>query len=321
MTPTNVTNDSNEKPLEVYIVEKAESTAIYLMNKAEIDSQIATAHAFPRSLDTFKKRATGMVTLDVETAEKCIYRRPVGKDDSGKQVFAEGKSIRMAEIVGACYGNLRVGSNIIEQTPRQVVARGFAHDLETNFGATSECIESTVKKNGQPYDERMRVVIAKVALAKARRDATFMVVPGALCKTIETAARETALGKGQTMEQRRKNVLEWILKLGIDQKRVWAALAVKGIDDCGIEELTILKGLKTAITDKEVTIDDAFPLSKQEEVNEKKENLRKGKKKAEEKAPIITQAQAANQPAPPIDNKGQASIPMDEKPPVKAEMP
>ena len=257
------TNNQIEKQetvnAEVIQNDKNESVAVYLLQKAEIDSQIATAHAFPRSLDVFKKRATEMATLDVETAGSCIYRRPVGKDSYGKQTFAEGKSIRMAEIVGACYGNLRVGATIIEQTTRQVIARGFAHDLETNFAATSECVEATVKRNGQPYDERMRIVIAKVALSKARRDATFMVVPGALCKTIELAARETALGKGQTMEQRRKNAIEWISKLAIDAKRVWAALGVNGIEDCGIEELTTLKGLKTAITDKEVTIEEAFP--------------------------------------------------------------
>jgi len=279
MENTNVVKTNNGAEAvnaELITPEKAETVALYLLQKAEIDSQIATAHAFPRSLETFKKRATEMATLDVETAGSCIYRRPVGKDEYGKQTFAEGKSIRMAEIVGACYGNLRVGATIIEQTPRQVIARGFAHDLETNFAATSECIEATVKKNGQPYDERMRVVVAKVALAKARRDATFMVVPGALCKTIEVAARETALGKGQTMEQRRKNAMEWISKLAIDVKRVWAALSVNGIEDCGIEELTTLKGLKTAITDKDITIEEAFPVpgAEDKKTDEQKESER-----------------------------------------------
>ncbi len=248
-------------------VEHVESTSLYLLNKAEIDSQIATAHAFPRSLDRFKKMATEMATLDVETASSCIYRRPVGKDATGKQTFAEGKSIRLAEIVGASYGNLRVGASIVDQSPRQVVARGFAHDLETNFAATSECVESTVKRNGQPYDERMRIVIAKVALAKARRDATFMVVPGALCKTVEIAARETALGKGQTMEQRRTGALSWIQKLAIPIDRVWTALGVSGIDDCGIEELTTLKGIATAIKDNEITIEEAFPDPKKKETS------------------------------------------------------
>ena len=65
---------------ELLTAEKTETVALYLLQKAEIDSQIATAHAFPRSLDIFKKRATEMATLDVETAGSCIYRRPVGKD-------------------------------------------------------------------------------------------------------------------------------------------------------------------------------------------------------------------------------------------------
>jgi len=72
--------------------------ALEQIEKANIDIQIATAHTYPRSLALFNKRALEMVTLDEETAQSCIYRRPVGKE-KGKVIYAEGKSIRMAEIV------------------------------------------------------------------------------------------------------------------------------------------------------------------------------------------------------------------------------
>jgi hypothetical protein len=165
----------------------------------------------------------------------------------------------MAEIVGACYGNLRVQATLIEQTPRFVRARGVAHDLESNFAASSEVIESTVKADGTPFSERMAVVVAKAALSKARRDATFMVVPGALCKSMEEAARTTALGTTATLGKRRAMVMDWLNKIGVDPSRVFAALGIKGIDDIGMEQLETLTGIKTALKDKEVTIDEAFP--------------------------------------------------------------
>ena len=232
--------------------------AVESMTRAEIDIQITTAHRFPRSMAAFKKRALDMACIDEETALSCIYSRPVGMKN-GKQTFAEGLSVRMAEIVGAAYGNLRVGATLIEQTERFVRARGFAHDLEANFAATSEVIESTVKRDGTPYDERMRVVIAKACLAKALRDATFKVVPRALCKPIESEARKIALGDAKTLETRRKGVFEWVGKLGIAAERVFAALGIEGEEDIGADELKILLGLHTAIKDGDVSVDEAFP--------------------------------------------------------------
>jgi hypothetical protein len=209
-------------------------------------------------MEVFKATAISMATIDEETAESCLYRRPVGMKD-GVQQFAEGMSVRMAEIVGASYGNLRVAAQIIEQTPRFVRARGMAHDLQSNFAASSEVIESTVKKNGTPYDERMRIVIAKSALAKARRDATFQVVPRALAKPVEAEVRKVLLGDSQTLERRRATVCGWIAKVGLDEKRVWKALGIAGRSELNIDVLATLTGIRTAIKDNEVTIDEAFP--------------------------------------------------------------
>jgi hypothetical protein len=238
-------------------IEVMPTSVLESITRGEIDIQIATAHKYPRSLDVYKKRAIAMATIDIETAESCLYARPVG---GGK--VAEGMSVRMAEIVGACYGNLRVGAIILEITDTQVKARGVAHDLETNFASSSDIIESCLKSDGKtPYDARMRVTVAKAAVAKARRDATFQVVPKALARPIERAVRALlADEKIQTFTERRDAVLKWITeRLKIEPARVWALLGVKGQDDLQQEHLDLLAGLKTALKDGEVTIDEAFP--------------------------------------------------------------
>lgn len=245
-------------------VETMELTAVdgnslAVIERENIDMQIATAHKFPRSIANFTKNAVAYATIDEETAESCIYRRPVGKDKFGKQTFAEGMSVRTAEIVGSCFGNLRVGARIIEQTPKYVKAQGVALDLESNFYASSEVIESTVDKYGKPYPERMRIVVAKATLAKARRDATFQVVPKALAKPIEKAVRALLYGDVKSLSKRREAASSWIKKLGIDEKRVFDALGVGGIEDMTEKELEILTGLRNAIKDKDSTIDEAFP--------------------------------------------------------------
>ena len=239
---------------EVITPEVIPLNAIEAIQRGEIDIQISTAHKYPRSLTQFNKRATDMISTDEETAASCIYSRPVG---NGKH--AEGKSVRLAEIVATSYGNIRVGSVIVEQTERYVKVRGYAHDLESNFASACEVIEPTIKKDGKPYDERMRIVAAKAALAKARRDATFQVIPGALCKALEETARKVAIGDAATLEKRRGMVMDWIGKLGIKVERVFAAIEVKGVEEIGLEKLALLTGIKTSIKDGDVTVDEAFP--------------------------------------------------------------
>lgn len=258
------------------------SDMLAAITRGEIDVQISTAKKYPRSMTAFKARAVEMATMDEETAESCLYCRPVGKkknEKTGKweEEYAEGMSIRMAEIVAASYGNLRYGSMIIEQTPEKVVARGACHDLESNLAATSEVHESTMtseykdKRTGEitpprPYSERMRMVVAKAALSKAARDAIFKVVPKALARPIEAEVRRLLAGDGTaaSISKRRSNAMAWVKKLGIDVSRVFRALGVQGEEDVGVAQLERLLGIKTALRDNEITVDEAFPAEERE---------------------------------------------------------
>lgn len=252
-----MSNEPNSEPqsLELTVLPP---TAIESLTRGEIDCQISVARKFPRSLQRFQANAKGMVTIDQEVAESCIYSRPVGMEN-GQMKYAEGMSIRMAEIVSACYGNIRSGAILVEQTERKVTARGFCHDLETNTFVAWEVTELTVKKNGQPYGEAQRNVVAKATLAKAQRDAIFKVVPKALCRPIELDARRMITGNAASFDTKKANVVVWISRLGIDQARVWNALGITGPGDLKGEHLLTLHGLKTSIKDGDVKIDEAFP--------------------------------------------------------------
>lgn len=251
------------EPKEVSL-EVVSSSALEAITRGEIDVQVSTAKKYPRSITLFKETALSMATYDMETAESCIYVRPVGKEKDEKtgrweQKFAEGLSIRAAEIVAASYGNIRVGAMIIEQTPRKVVCRGYAHDLQSNYAAQAEAVEVTVKANGEPYTERQAAVVAKACLSKAFRDAIFRVVPKAMFKSVENECRKMIAGDGKSFEHRRAAVVQWVQRLGIDPARVWSALKIEGQDDLTPDHLLTLTGLRTAIKDNETTVDDAFP--------------------------------------------------------------
>lgn len=275
-------NEINEATLEVL-----QPSAIEALERAAVDVQVSTAHKFPRSLELFKKRSLAMATLDVDTAESCIYLRPVGKKD-GKMQYAEGASIRMAEIVAASYGNIRVAARIIEQTERYVKCEGVAHDLESNYAAKSETMEPTVTREGKPFSEGMRAVVAKACLAKAFRDAIFKVVPRALCKTVYDSAKNVATGKDQPISERIKRVQAWIGTLKIDEARVFAMLEVKGWSEVTPDHLLKLTGIKTAMGDGDVSIDDAFPPIKTEPKAPEATGLEKAKTSSQKTEPAKT---------------------------------
>jgi hypothetical protein len=258
------------------------ANALEQIERASIDIQIATAKKYPRSMAKFYERATAMVTFDAETAASCLYRRPVGKEN-GVMKYAEGESVRLAEIVAASFGNIRVAGRITEMEPRHVKAQGVAFDLETNTAYTAEVVESTVNKQGVPFSERMRVVVSKSAQSKAIRDAIFRVIPKSLCKSLVIKAKEVAKGDAKTFDARRKAVVEWIKTLKIDAKRVWDAIGIKGEADITIEVLLLLAGLKTAIEEGDCTINEAFPKPEAEQTGSTADRIKDKFDKPDEK--------------------------------------
>jgi len=227
--------------------------ALATLAKAEIDIQISTAHAYPRSLATFKTRAKSMATLDEETAAGCFYAVP----RAGKTI--EGPSIRLAEIIGSAWGNLRYGARIVEEGAEFVTAQGVCHDLETNVAATLEVRRRIVGKNGQRFSADMIGTTCNAACAIALRNAIFKVIPMVFTRDIYNAAKAVAIGDSKTLESRRQGAFEHFQKLGIESARVLQTIGKRAIEDVDLEDLTALTGLKTALRDGDTTLDLAFP--------------------------------------------------------------
>ena len=91
--------------------------SLSLITKAEIDVQISTAKAFPRSLKQFQDRAMSMATFSEEIAASCSYALPRG----GKSL--EGPSVRLAEIIVSSFGNIRSGARVIANDGKTITAR------------------------------------------------------------------------------------------------------------------------------------------------------------------------------------------------------
>ena len=226
--------------------------ALQAIMSAEVDIQIKTAKAYPRSIKQFKADATEMACLDEETAASMFYVLPRG----GKKI--EGPSVRLAEVVGSSWGNLRYGARIMGIDDKFITAQGNCFDLQKNIAASVEVKRRITDKNGRRFNDDMIQTTSNAACAIALRAAIFKVVPFAFVKPIYEQAKMTSLGKAESMSAKRHKAMDWFLKAGASQEQLLEFLGRKGLDDVTIDDLIVLRGVCTAIRDGETTIEDAL---------------------------------------------------------------
>lgn len=241
----------NENGVQVTPVIVA-NDALSLITKAEIDIQISTAKAFPRSLKMFLDKAMSMATLSEDIAASCSYSLPRG----GKSL--DGKSVRLAEIVCSAYGNIRAGARVIANDGKTITAQGICHDLETNNCVTIEVKRRITGKDGKPFNEDMQVVTGNAACAIAYRNAVFKVVPSALTDDVYEKAKEVARGTAETLVKRRDKALEYFHALKVADKQICEVLEIKKVEDIDLDKLAMLTGMRAAIKNGEATIQSLF---------------------------------------------------------------
>lgn len=257
-----MTDEKKVEPIDVEVIETTQDAALTLITKAEIDTQIATAHAFPRSIAKFVKDVMSLATVTPEIAESCIYALPRGNKT------VEGPSVRLAEIVASAYGNLKTGARIIFNDGKHVTAQGITHDLEKNVSHTEEVKRSILQhewKNGQKtgkmvtMNEDMQTVTGRAACAIAYRNAVFKVVPAALIQDVYEKIKEIVKGTIETLGERRKKALAYFTALGVKEADVFEVINVKGIEDIDLDKFALLRGMCSAHRNGEATLEVLFP--------------------------------------------------------------
>jgi len=244
MTDTNI--------IEREVQSSSDSMLIANLSRAELDQQITTARAFPRSLKRFMNECMDMATLNEQVAADCIYALP----RDGKTI--EGPSARLAEIVASAWGNCRAGSRIVSEDAEFVTAQGVFHDLERNVSITYEVRRRITDRSGRKFKPDMIAVTGNAACSIALRNAVFKGVPKAFWSGIYDAARQAAVGDVKTIANKRADALAYLQKMGVTEAQVLAVLNLQGVEDIGTDQLATLRGLITAIKDGDTTVDQAF---------------------------------------------------------------
>lgn len=223
--------------------------------RANIDAQVSTAKRYPRNLKNVLENIYFLATQDKETADNCFYT--IKRD--GKTI--RGASVRLAEIISNCYGNIRASSRIISNDGRVLTAQGICWDLENNVAYSIEVKRKITHKDGTPFSEDMQVVTANAVCSIAIRNAIFKCVPLGITNSVQERIKKVVLGSENDFTTIRKIAVEYFENQGVPTKTILSLFEKKTIDDLTREDVFDLRGIANAIKDGDTTLELAFSLS------------------------------------------------------------
>ena len=226
--------------------------------RAEVDQQIATARAMPRSIQRAVSSIMTLATLDDESAEECIYALP----RDGKSI--RGPSVRLAEIIASQWGNCRVGARVVhvDRFEKYVEAEGVFHDLETNTATTARVRRRISLKSGRVMSDDMIVVTGNAACAIAKRNAILGAVPKAVWRKAFNAVESVVAGDVQTLANRRAEALKFLARYGVKPEQLYERLEIAGEDDLTLDHLVTVRGMCAALKSGEAEVEEFFPAKK-----------------------------------------------------------
>lgn len=224
------------------------------VERASVDSQVATAKQYPRNLQRSVDNAIVMATMDEETAQSCGYALPRG----GKPIT--GPSVHLAKIIVSNWGNMRTEAKVVQITDKQIISRGTAWDLETNVASAFEVRRSIVDKKGNRFSDDMITVTGNAANSIAYRNAVFSVVPKSIVDKVYKSAQKMITGDLSDEEKlikRRSSAIGFFRdEYGISEEEVIKLCGKQTINQIRAEQIALLLGMVQSLKDGDTTVDD-----------------------------------------------------------------
>lgn len=262
--------------LEDYEVLSVESTQAQLvqvdvLERANVDSQVATAKQYPRSIKRSIDNSIVMATMDAETAQSCGYALPRG----GKPIT--GPSVHLAKIIVSNWGNMRTEAKVVQITDKQIISRGTCWDLEANVASAFEVRRSIVGKGGQRFSDDMITVTGNAANSIAYRNAVFSVVPKSIVDKVYKEAQHMITGdlSDETKLIKRRNA---VIEGFNDTYSVTEAEVIKlcgkhTVNQIKADEIALLIGMAQSLKDGDTTVEELMkPIRESKEARNNKLN-------------------------------------------------
>lgn len=241
------------------------------VERANVDSQVATAKQYPRDIKRAINNSIVMATMDMETAQSMSYALPRG----GKPI--SGPSVHLAKLIVSNWGNIRAEAKVVQITDKQIISRGTCWDLENNVATAFEVRRSILNKYGKRFTDDMITVTGNAANSIAYRNAVFSVIPKAVTDQVYKAAQHMITGDLSTEEKliaRRKKCIDFFKdEYGISEKEVIMLCGKQTINQIKADEISMLLGIAQSLKDGDTTVDDVMRPYREQEVKADIANL------------------------------------------------
>jgi hypothetical protein len=216
--------------------------------------QISVAKSFPRSIEVFRRKVELDVCSSSQQAQDCTYLVKRGQDD------VTGPSVRFAEALLRAWGNVRVNTEIADDTGTHIVARARFWDLESNMAFSEDVFRRVTTKSGSRYSDDMIGTTKNAAQAIAFRNVVLAGIPKSdwwplYEKTVSTMKGQKP--QDDEFEKRKVKLFNWFRKNGVTDQDMGAFMGVLP-DDASVEDFIRLEQLGKSIHDGFQTFAEAF---------------------------------------------------------------
>ena len=233
------------------------------VERANVDSQVATAKQYPRDISRSLNNSIAMATMDYATAQSCGYALPRG----GKPIT--GPSVHLAKLLVSNWGNMRAEAKVVKITDKQVISRGTCWDLENNVATAFEVSRSIVGKGGKRFSDDMITVTGNAANAIAYRNAVFSVIPKAITDKVYQAAQHFITGDLSDEEKlvtRRKKCIDFFKdEYGITENEVVMLCGKQTVNQIKADQIALLLGITQSLKDGDTTVEELMKPYRSEE--------------------------------------------------------
>jgi hypothetical protein len=224
----------------------------------EVEASVILSKKYPRDEQASVNRILNSCTRPA-LAGKAIY----SFKRAGQKV--EGPSIRLAEVIARCWGNLQFGVKEVERGSNYSIVEAFCWDLETNMRSSKEFSVQHVRdtKQGQKQLTNERDIYEAVANQGSRRlrNCILSCIPEDVVERAQSQVNQTLLaaakGSAIDMQDRIRKMLEAFQELKITRKMIETYLNVKP-EAASAKQIVDLGKIYTSIKEGYADIKDFF---------------------------------------------------------------
>lgn len=226
---------------------------------AEAQGKLVIAKRFPR--DEVSAYAKAMEACQRPTmAEKAFYSFPRG----GQTV--EGPTIRFAEELARCWGNIDYGIKELSQDDGKSEMQAYAWDLETNAQSVQNFTNPHQREQGKKMvtlTSQRDIYENNANMATRRlRSRILAILPSWFVEDCIAECKKTLAGQNETpLVDRVKKMVVQFAKLGVTQEQIETRLKKK-IDTMNADDFVEYIGIYNAIKQGESKIADWFEAEK-----------------------------------------------------------